>query len=159
MTKDNSGSCSFDESSLDAAPQLSPRRNSISTVVENVETAHVNVNDNMMALMNSFSGKFLPSPDELFSQCSAGITFCCCFFPLYSHFLERENEINYLKHRKEATLQKHQRLNKQISDLKERKRQLTRMTSSLKEEEKRYQKNMSKFWSIVSMFVTVKSET
>lgn len=33
------------------------------------------------------------------------------------------------------------------------------MTSTMKEEEKSYHRGLSKFWSIVSLFVTVKSET
>ncbi|XKL69369.1 hypothetical protein PGB90_007138 [Kerria lacca] len=120
---DNSSSYSFDESSLDAAPLLSPRRNGNVNPAENLEPSLLNVTDSMVALMKNFS--------------------------------ERESEIGYLKYRIESAQEKQEKLNILISELKDRKKQLTKITSTMKEEEKRFQKSMSKFWSIISMFITM----
>ncbi|KAK7604363.1 hypothetical protein V9T40_005549 [Parthenolecanium corni] len=126
-TKDNSSSYSLDESSLDAAPQSSPRRTSSISISESCDSPTSHMTENMVSVMKTFS--------------------------------EREIEVNYLKDRLENAHQKRNSLNNQISELKERKKQLTRMTTALKEEEKRHHRNMSSFWSLISMFVTVKSDT
>ena len=53
---DNSSSYSLDESSLDAAPMMSPRRSGSISHSEASETTSIGISDSMINLMKTFQG-------------------------------------------------------------------------------------------------------